>query len=477
MTMTPARVLLATVGAAYLLVACASTSTAASAPGGSPTPSARAASTTAATAPTTGARAAGATWTTYYHDAGRTGFSTDAPAAPAHVHRLWRSPVLDGDVYAEPLLVGKHVIVATENDSVYSLNAATGTVVWRHNLGRPVPDSSLPCGNVDPVGITSTPVVDAAAGRVYTVGMIRPAQDMLFALDLATGKLVASKSVDVPGSDPKVQNQRSALTLSHGRVYVPFGGRFGDCGDYHGRVTSVQVTAAGLGAATYYTLPTQREGGFWNPPGAATASNGSLYLASGNSSSSTTYDFGNSVVRLSADLKLLDSFAPRDWRALNAVDGDIGSSGPVLLPGGRVFQIGKSGTGYLLDAGHLGGIGGQLHSGTVCTGGGAWGGIGHHGDTMYVPCSSGVVQVTVTGDGFSVGWTTAVSTPGPTISTPAAVWTIETSSGRLLALDPASGHLLMSVTIGTVPSRFTTPSAGGQMVVAAADRKVSAYGD
>src|SRR4029077_4823679 len=149
-------------------------------------------------------------------------------------------------------------------------------------------------------------------------------------------------------------NQRSALTLSNTTIYVPYGGRFGDCGDYHGRVVAVAVSGRGLGQPRSYTLPTQREGGFWAPPGPALDGRGNLFLASGNSSSSGAYDYGNSVVRLTATLGLADSWAPKDWKPLNAGDVDIGSSSPVLLSGNRVFQIGKAGVGYLLAADHLG---------------------------------------------------------------------------------------------------------------------------
>jgi outer membrane protein assembly factor BamB len=465
------RVLCAAIGAVWLVASCASKSSSSSAPShGSGTTSSSTASTTG-----TVARAAVA-WTTYFQDVGRDGFTSDGPSRPDAAHRVWQSPALDGDVYAEPLLVGDRVVVATENDTVYALRVSTGAIVWRTHLGTPVPASALPCGDVDPVGITSTPVIDAKGGRVYAVGMVQPARDMLFDIDLASGKLVASKAVDVAGADPKVHNQRSALTLSGGKVYIPYGGRFGDCGDYRGRVVSVAVSDTGLGALNPYTLPTQREGGFWAPPGAATAADGSLYLASGNSSSTTTYDYGNSVVRLGAGLKLLDSWAPRDWKPLNATDGDVGSSGPVLLPGGRIFQIGKSGIGYLLDAAHLGGIGGELHSGAVCTDSGVWGAIGHHDDTLFVPCSGSVVQVTVHGNTFDVGWNTGVSTPGPTIVTPAAVWTVQTANGHLLALDPANGNILASFAIGSVPSRFITPTAGGGRTLVASDQRVSAFG-
>jgi outer membrane protein assembly factor BamB len=466
------------VGAAVcLLVACSSGSEQSS--GSSTSRSSAAPSTTSSagtgSTATTVEPGSGAQWTTYYRDAARDGLERDGPSSPNAIRNVWTSPTLDGDVYAQPLLTGSRVVIATENDTIYSLDASDGKVEWKTHLGEPVSGSSLPCGNVDPVGITGTPVVDANANRIYAVGMIQPSQHMLFELDLSTGQLLSSARVDADGADPEVHNQRAALVLSNGTLFIPYGGRFGDCGDYHGRVVGVSVSGSTLGPITSYTLPTQREGGFWAPPGAAVAADGSLYLASGNSSSSGTYDYGNSVIRLSADLKLLDSFAPRDWASLNAGDTDLGSTSPVLLPGSRVFQIGKSGIGYLLDAQHLGGIAGQLHSGNVCDSR-VFGGIAHDGDTMFVPCSNGVVQVTVNGDNFTVGWTAAVSTPGPTIIAGAAVWTVATDTGDLIALDPSSGTTIASEHIGSVPSRFTSPAAGAGRVVVGARRMVLAFG-
>ena len=283
--------------------------------------------------------------------------------------------------------------------------------------------------------------------------------------------------VDANGADPAVQNQRGALTLSHGMIFVAYGGRFGDCGDYRGRLVTVAVSASGLGNPASYTLPTEREGGFWAPPGPVIANDGSVFLASGNSSSSGMYDYGNSVVRLTPSLRLVDSWAPTNWASLNATDTDIGSTSPVLLPGNRIFQIGKQGVGYLLNAAHLGGIGGELHSGDVCNGEQAFGGIAHDGDIMFVPCANAVVQVTVNGDTFSTGWAAPTSTPGPTVVADGAVWTIATGSGDLVALDKSSGHTLTSQHLGDVPSRFTSLAIGGGRVLAVARRVVHAYGN
>src|SRR5215468_6028837 len=108
-----------------------------------------------------------AAWPTYGRDAARSGVAAGV-AAPGPLTASWRVR-LDGAVYGQPLLVGNLVIAATENDSVYGLDQATGRVIWRTHVGTPVPLASLPCGNIDPLGITGTPVYDQASGLVYAV--------------------------------------------------------------------------------------------------------------------------------------------------------------------------------------------------------------------------------------------------------------------------------------------------------------------
>jgi outer membrane protein assembly factor BamB len=466
-------------GAVVTLVACSggsdtnaskTTTTAARAPGSSTTV------TTASGTATTGAAAAAASWPTYYGDVARTGLTTDGPKQAASVRQQWASPTLDGDIYAQPLIAAGHVIVATENNSVYSLDESTGKIAWKTHLGEPVAGSSLPCGNVDPVGITSTPVVDVSTNRVYAVGLVQPGKDMLFELDLSNGQLVDSKGVDVAGADPAVHNQRSALLLSNGSVYVAYGGRYGDCGDYHGRVVSVAVAASGLGAVSSYTLPTTRLGGFWSPPGPVVAGDGSLFLASGNSASARTFDYGNSVVRLSPTLQLQDYWAPTNWLQLNTNDADLGSTSPVLLPNNRVFQVGKEGIAYLLNASKLGGVGGELASITVCSSQ-AYGGVPHDGDTMFVSCPSALLQVVVQGDTMRAGWSTPVAMPGPSIIVNGTVWAVATARGDLVALDAASGAQQFTTHLGAEPSRFTTLASGDGRIVVPANRTVFAFAD
>ena len=66
---------------------------------------------------------------------------------------------VDGQVYAQPVVAASTVIVATENDRIYRLNAATGAIEWSRQLGTPWPSSAENCSDLEPnVGVTGTPV-------------------------------------------------------------------------------------------------------------------------------------------------------------------------------------------------------------------------------------------------------------------------------------------------------------------------------
>src|SRR4029077_15406729 len=122
-------------------------------PSASPSPTA--ASPTAAPSPIAHATT---DWTTFMGDQARSGIGPALPPT-TNAHRTWTAAV-DGDVYGAPLVAGSAGIATTEQDSVYSLDAATGAVRWRTHLGTPVPLASLECGDIVPNGVTSTPVID-----------------------------------------------------------------------------------------------------------------------------------------------------------------------------------------------------------------------------------------------------------------------------------------------------------------------------
>jgi outer membrane protein assembly factor BamB len=437
----------ATAASLLLMVACSGTG------GSTPPPS----SPPVATSNVIPGSVPGGSWVTYHGDRTRSGVAR-GPSIH-NVERAWTSPTLDGDIYAEPLAIGSRVIAATENDSVYALDASTGHVVWRTNLGTPVQSSTLPCGNIFPTsGITSTPVADPSTGLIYAAAFLSRGRHELFALRGSTGEVLWHRPIDPPGMDPLTQQLRSALTLANGRVYIAYGGLFGDCGDYHGWVAA--VAADGTGPLLDYQVPTANAGGIWAPSGPAVDDAGNLYVATGNSFSNGVFDFGDSVIKLSPELQRLDFFAPENWAELDAGDVDLGSVGPAVLAGDRIFQIGKEGVGYLLDAMALGGIGGELHAQKVC--GGAFGGTAATVDRIYVPCIDGLVALAVAEDArsFTPLWRSATFDAGPSIVAGGLVWTVDLSAGALVGLDETNGHELVREKLEEV-SHFASPSSTG----------------
>jgi outer membrane protein assembly factor BamB len=393
-------------------------------------------------------------WTMYHDDLARTGYVAGAPD-PQRLSSLWKQQ-LDGAVYAEPLVVGGRVIVATEHDTLYELDARTGQVRWNTNVGTPVPQSDLPCGNIFPLGITGTPVYDPQTGLVFAVAEISGPAHMLVGLDVMTGQVKVRRLVDPPGRDPLAYQQRAALALVGGRVYIAFGGLDGDCGDYRGAVVASRTD--GTGPLLTYEVPTSREAGIWAASGPAIDAQGKLFVAVGNGAATQgRWDHSDSVLRLSATLTLEDGFAPTSWASENAADADLGSMGPALLPGGLVYADGKSGTGYLLRSQTLGGVGGQIQSISLCN---AFGGAAVSGQSLFVPCTNGVRQLTLqAGPRLATGWHAPPQANGSPIVGGHTVYTID-QGGTLYALDVATGHVRATIAVGQT-SRFATPSLSG----------------
>src|SRR5204862_5297967 len=101
-----------------------------------------------------------------------------------------------------------------------------------------------------------TPVYDPQTGLVFAVAEIQGSAHILVGVDVKTGHLKVRRLVDPAGMNPQVQQQRAALALSGNRVYIAFGGLYGDCGDYHGWVVASRTD--GAGALLTYRVPTTR---------------------------------------------------------------------------------------------------------------------------------------------------------------------------------------------------------------------------
>lgn len=114
-------------------------------------------------------------------------------------------------------------------------------------------------------------------------------------------------AAEPPLGTVKAHQQRGALNLLNGRIYIGYGGLFGDCGNYIGSVVS--LTTAGTGKLTY-AVPTTREAGIWGTAGAAVDGDHLLYAVGNGESVSGAYDGSDSVIALSPDLQRTDLFAP-----------------------------------------------------------------------------------------------------------------------------------------------------------------------
>jgi polyvinyl alcohol dehydrogenase (cytochrome) len=178
----------------------------------------------------------------------------------------------------------------------------------------------------------------------------------------------------------------------------------------------------------------------------------------------------DAVIELSPRLAELSYFAPANWEQDNADDGDLGSTSPVLLDNGQVFEVGKETTAYLLDSSVLGGIGGQKASLDVCH---SLGGNAYEAPDVYVACpvAGQIAQVHIgPGNSMQRGWTWTSPTGGASSPTIAGglVWVIDLSASVLYGVDQATGTTRYSLPlhVGT-PEHFAAASAADQMIVVA----------
>ncbi len=287
-------------------------------------------------------------WTVYHGDAAGSGSSGVVGAVDTSA-AAWTSPVLDGQLYGEPLVSSGDVFVATQNDTVYALSTSTGRVIWSTHVAPPVPASALACGDISPtVGITGTPVIDQSRNELFVVADElangHPVHKLV-GLNVSSGAIELAENVDPPGADAAALLQRTGLTLDAHQVVFAMGGNFGDCGSYRGTVVAVKESGA---TPTYFTVDAaagESQGAIWMG-GAAPAVDrkGNIWVSAGNGSvhsAGQPYDDSDSVLELSPSLRLVQFFAPTTWAQDNAQDQDL-STAPVLLADGQVLVTGKS---------------------------------------------------------------------------------------------------------------------------------------
>jgi hypothetical protein len=328
--------------------------------------------------------------------ANRDGAFVDAKFTKDAAGKLVKTSGFDGsfmgNMWASPLYLekgpgGKGVFFAvTTGNDVYALDETTGAVVWTKNIGSSPTANGVSCGSIHPLGIVSTPAIDGAAGTIYVAGAIGTSsisRHEVHALSIMDGAERSGYPVNVNVKSgattfsPPPQNQRSALSLVNGTLYVAYGGHVGDCGPYHGWVVGID-TKDPTKIGGWATLG-QGEG-IWAAGGMASDGNG-VFAVTGNSTAGASDHMmsdSEEVVRITG-LGVLDRsnknlYFPTSWRSMDSADADFGASSPLYLslPGSTpdhvVAAISKNGHFYLLDPQNLGGMAGHLVDFTIASG-------------------------------------------------------------------------------------------------------------
>lgn len=344
---------------------------------------------------------------TQHNDLSRTGQNlTETKLTPDivssdHFGRMYRISV-DGYIYAQPLYMPHLAIldkgardvvfVATEHDSVFAIDAATGDQLWKTSFLDPakqitsVPAALTNCASITPeLGITATPVIDPVTGTLFVVSMTLERGQYfvhrLHALDVTSGHERLGSPVEIHASypgvdgrgnllvfDPQLYKERAGLALWNGVVYTTWSSHC-DAGDFHGWVLGYDTQTLSQ-VAVFNSTPGGIGGAFW-ASGAAPAidKEGNLYVLSGNGAFTAAHggsDYSDSFLKLDTarGLALTGFFSPFNVYYLDNFDLDIGSSGALLLPdsaGSRqhrhlLVSAGKEGRLYVLDRDHMGGV-------------------------------------------------------------------------------------------------------------------------
>jgi hypothetical protein len=305
---------------------------------------------------------------------------TPAAVQGGQFGRIFKTSV-NGQVYGQPLVVGSTLIVATENDWVYGLNATTGAVLWKTSLGTPYHITT--CSNLTPnIGVTSTGVYDPSTNTVYELGLVHESswEWHLFGLNVSTGAITFKwRIAGHPTNDQNLsfsalpQGQRASLLLMNGWVYAAFASHC-DHDSYDGYVAGWNVGSPGTTTLWADDVGTaNKKGGIWQSGGGIMSDgSGRIFVASGNGispakgpGSNPPAQLAESVIRLQpqsdGSLKAQDFFSPSNAPSLDQSDSDLGSGGPTGLPFGTstypdvMMQAGKGGEIYLLNRDNLGG--------------------------------------------------------------------------------------------------------------------------
>ena len=325
-------------------------------------------------------------YTTWKNDNARAGLqANETTLTPSNVNassfgQLF-STAVDARVYAQPLYMSgvtihsaQHNVVyaATENDTVYAIDGDTGAQLWNVSLlgsGETPANGNTIHSTIKPiVGITGTPVIDASTGTLYVVAYSVTASGTyyhrLHALDITDGteRYGAPVVINGGGFDASQHLQRPGLLLANGTIYIAFSGN-GDYDPYHGWIFGYDAQML-TQTAMWNVTPGGSEGGIWMAgSGIASDASGDLYVTTGNGDWAGATEYGQSAVRLSPNLGVVDYFTPIAHVPESESDKDLGSGGILLLPDNtsshphEAVNCSKLNVIYVLDRDNMGQLG------------------------------------------------------------------------------------------------------------------------
>ena len=424
----------------------------------------------------------------------RTGwYSSEASLSPSFVAggsfvQQFSTPV-EGQVYAQPLVINRSLLVATEENWIYRLDPESGAILWSRQVAPPWNPADIGCGDLTPwIGVTGTPVVDESTNtayffsKTYASGTSGPAAWFAHAVDLITGEERPNFPVAISGTaqnspqmfDPTHELQRPGLLLMDGVVYAGFGGHC-DVSPWQGWIAG--VSTSGVLKALWTSRGTLNGNGaaIWQSGGGIVSDGpGRLIVATGNGGSpgqpipgnTPPSDLGEAVVRLNVQadgtVAATDFFSAWNGPVLDNTDADLGSGGPVALPEAYfgtatyphlALEIGKKGLLYVLNRDDLGGCQQAQHSlddvineisglGGVWARPSCWPGDGGY---VYFPTNGAPLRVmkyaldnrnkptftlaASSTDNFGFGSSSTVVTSNGTVSGSALVWTVFMTDG------------------------------------------------
>ncbi len=408
------------------------------------------------------------------------------------------------------------VYVTTDNDSVYAFDADTGASLWPNGKKSflssgvtAVAGTSLQISSR--TGILSTPVIDPVRQVIYVVAETSENNATYFphrlhALSLIDGtEKTPPQLITYPNLPLVMKFQRPGLLLANGNVYVAFGS-IEDRSPYHGLLFAFDAVTLEQ-KAVFDVAPTGSLGGIWMSGASPLADeSGNIYISTGNGTVST-FNYGESIVKLSPSLQELDRFTPFDWGHDNDLDLDLGSGSLILVPNQNipreVIACGKPTPIYVLNRDSLGGIGttkdniiqrldGQLmgHTGGRDSGQPCYGSPAMWQQNVYFVANNDVLKMFVLDPNSGMLSATPVSKgtfyyqwPGsdPVVSsngnTNGIVWTLDYKAGTLHASDATdvSKELYRSPSLGT-GVRWVPPTVVNGHVYMGISSKIVAFG-